>query len=234
MKPAALLAVLPYLPLAAQSLRVYSELAKIDASGQVTSPQNPREILSPALARNAFTSFQIVVEVKPGTPYWLYVGENPEDAVKVSLYRRTVDGLERLSSPYHGETTQIFRLDLWVDRNAAVRRIKVEPQLDVNDDWVVYPMEARVMDAIVPDGPWPEGAASPAAVMKAFVCGTALSKVEGDTEARLRFRNAQQDVALAARAPKSDLIRLIGGCGASPPNDPEWYLRIRDYLYRMR
>ncbi len=234
MRPAALLPILAALPLTAQSLRVYSELARIDASGEVTTPPTPREILSPALARNAFTSFQIVVQVKPGTPYWLYVGENPEDSVKVTLYRRTGDKLDRLTSPYHGDATQVFRLDLWVDRNAAVRRIKVEPQLDVNDDWVVYPMEARVMDATVPDGRWPEGAASPAAVMKSFLCGSPAPKVDGDSEARLRFRNAQQDLALAARASKADLIHLIAGCGASPPDDPEGYLRIRDYLFRMR
>jgi hypothetical protein len=234
MRPAAFIAILASFPLSAQSLRVYSELAQIDSSGEVTSPRMPREILSPALARNAFTSFQIVVQVKPGTPYWLHVGENPEDAVKVTLYRRNGDRLEPVSSPYHGDTTQVIRLDLWVDRNAAVRRIKVEPQLDVNDDWVQYPMEARVMDATVPDGPWPEGAATPAAAMKAFLCGSPLLTTVGESEFRLRFRNAQQDVALAARAPKTDLLRLIGGCAATPPDDPEWYLRIRDYLYRMR
>lgn len=234
MRPAALLAILASFPLPAQSLRVYSELAQIDPSGEVTAPRTPREILSPALARNAFTSFQIVVQVKTGTPYWLYVGENPEDAVKVTLYRRTGDRLEPLTSPYHGEATEVFRLDLWVDRNAAVRRVKVEPQLDVNDDWLQYPMEARVMDATVPDGPWPEGAASPAALMKSFLCGSPVPAADGESEAHLRFRNAQQDVALAAHAPKADLLRLIGGCSAAPPDDPEWYLRIRDYLYRMR
>src|SRR5260370_42579381 len=47
---------------AAQPLSVYSEFARIDAKGNVTSPESPREILSPALARNAFATFQVVVQ----------------------------------------------------------------------------------------------------------------------------------------------------------------------------
>ncbi len=231
MKPAVFLAIAA-IPLAAQSLRVYSELAQIATSGEASGA--PREILSPALARNAFNSFQIVVQVPPGTPYWLYLGENPEDAVKVTLYRRDSSRLERLTSPYSGDTTQVFRLDLWVDGSAAVRRIKIEPELFVNDDWITYPMEARVMEAAVPDGKWSEGAAPPAAVMKSFLCGSPVPTLTGDSESHLQFRNAQQDVALAARAPKADLLRLMGGCSSPPSNDPEAYLRIRDYLFRMR
>ena len=59
----AALFLLLLLPLAAQPLTVFSEFARIDATGKVTSPADPREILSPALARNAFSSFQIVVEL---------------------------------------------------------------------------------------------------------------------------------------------------------------------------
>jgi len=55
----------------AQPLRVYSEFAQIDATGRVTAPAEPREILSPAIARNAFSSFQVVVDVARGTSYQL-------------------------------------------------------------------------------------------------------------------------------------------------------------------
>ena len=44
-------------------------------------------------------------------------------------------------------------MDLWTAGNAPVQRIKVEPELKINDDWVTYPIEARVMEARVPDGP---------------------------------------------------------------------------------
>jgi hypothetical protein len=212
-------------PAAAQELRVYSELARIDASGNVTAPAQPREILSPAVVRNGFTSFQIVVQVKSGTPYWLYVGENPDNAVKVSLYREIGERLEPLTSPYHGDATQIFWLDLFADRNAVVRRVKIEPELDVGDDWVVYPMEIRVMEARVPDR-------APPASMRSFLCGQPAEPAVTDLE-KLRRRNEGQDVALAALAPEPELRSRLGDC-QNRPADPESYLRLRDYLFHMR
>ena len=50
----------------------------------------------------------------------------------------------------------------------------------------------------------------------------------------MRYRNANQDVALAATAPKDELKKLFGACDAPLSPDPEWYLRIRDYLLRLR
>ena len=211
------------LPLAAQSLQVYSEFARLNAASEAGAPAQPREILSPALVRNGFTSFQIAVRVDPGTPYWLVVGENPEDAVKVTLYRESADKLEPVGLPYGGDSTQIFWMDVWTDRDAPVRRIKVEPELNVKDDWVVYPMEARVMDATVPNG--------------GRVEGTSICAAKADQNAdlaRLRLRNAQQDAALATAAPQEELRKLAAGCESKSAEDPEAYLRIRDYLFRMR
>jgi hypothetical protein len=214
---------------------VYSEFARIDPSGEVAAPAEPREILSPALARNAFTSFQVVVQVPEETRYQLVVGQNPDDAVRVTLYREKGEMLEPVSLPYNGAGTQIFWMDVWTERTAPVRRIKVEPQLSVNADWVVYPMEARVMDATVPDGHWPEGSASAVALFRNFVCGAKLdpSPAAGLALAGLRFRNAQQDLALASHASKDGLRRLTG-CFETLSDDPEQYLRVRDYLFRMR
>jgi hypothetical protein len=223
--------------LPAQPLRVFSEFARIDSSGEVTSPAHPREILSPAIARNAFTSFQVVVHLAKGTRSTLYIGQNPDDSVRVTVYREAGERLELVDLPYECDGTQVFWMDLWTAPEAPVRRIKVEPQLSIHDEWVVYPMEVRVMDAIVPGSQRPEGSSSPAAVMKSFLCGTKpeTNRGEGLSIPRLRFRNAQQDVALARRAAsEGELRRLLGGCDASPPAEPEWYLRIRDYLFRMR
>src|ERR1700733_6174718 len=61
----------------AQPLSVYSEFARINASGEVTAPETPREILSPALVRNGFTSFQVVVQAPADRQWWLFVGQNP-------------------------------------------------------------------------------------------------------------------------------------------------------------
>jgi hypothetical protein len=202
-------------PLIAQSVRVYSEFATINEKGEVTAPTQPREILSPAIVRNGFTSFQVVVRVDPDTPYWLYVGQNPEDAVRVTVYRQSGEKLEPVALPYEGKSTQVFWMDLWADRDAPVRRIKVEPQLNVGHDWVEYPMEVRVMDAAVLD-----------TTTRAPICG-------GKSVAGPRLRNLVQDSALAMRLSKTEMDRIKTQC-ATAPGDPESYLKIRDYLFRMR
>lgn len=229
----------------AQPLKVYSEFVRLDPQGRPTAPASPREILSPAIARNAFTSFQVVVEVPEGTPWQLYIAQNPENAVKATLYREAGGVLERVPQPVAGSGTQTFWMDLWADRTAPVERIKVEPQLHIHEDWVIYPMEVRIMEAAVPEGPaLPEGSAAPGEVMRGFLCGT--KPAEGAetaaggaaagpalTIARLEYRNAQQDRALAAGVPREELQKRFGACDTPPPEDnPEWYFRVRDFLFR--
>jgi len=214
----------------AQSLRVYSEFAQIDTTGKVTAPAEPREILSPAIARSAFSSFQVVVDVPRGTLYQLYVAQNPENAVEVTLYRENGDRLEPVRQPVSGDSTQGFWMDLGTARDAPVERIKVEPQLHVNNDWVIYPMEARVMEATVPDGKRAQQG------MRSYICGATEEAPPPGTVSilNMRSRNAQQDVALPAAAPKEELQNLFGACDAPPSPNPEWYLHIRDYLLRLR
>ena len=55
--------------------------------GEVIAPEAPREILSPAVVRNGFTSFQVVVEAPAEAKWWLFVGQNPENSVKLTMYR---------------------------------------------------------------------------------------------------------------------------------------------------
>ena len=127
-------------------------------------------------------------------------------------------------------------MDLWTARDAPVQRIKVEPQLHVNNDWVIYPMEARVVSAIVPDV-HAGGSMSPAGAMRQYLCDKFPPTdwgIPGNGISNLRFRNAAQDLALAATAPKDELQMLFGACDAPPSTDPEWYLRVRDYLLRLR
>ncbi len=233
-------------PACAQSLSVYSDLAQIDVAGKVTVPETPREILSPALVRNGFNSFQVVVEAPEDAKWWIFVGQNPENAVKVTMYRESGASLTPVDLPYASSGTQVLWMDLWVEGNARVQRIKVEPELNVNDDWVTYPIEARVMEARIPQGPpfLPAVRQEPPAVwLRTFVCplppgGIDLSGLfgGGSSLADLRFRNVQQDVRLldAHAAVKDDVKKLLGGCDAQPPSDPERYLRIRDYLFRLR
>jgi hypothetical protein len=211
--------------LLSQTLNVYSEFARIDTGGRVIAPESPREILSPAIVRNGFTSFQIVVEEKPGEKFALFVGLNPPDAVKVTLYRESGALLEPVELPFHGEGAAVFWMDVWCDRAAPVRRVKIEPELSVAGDWARYPMEARVMEATVPDLARPV-----VADLREFLCGRAWAE---DALTGMHQRNGRQDAALAQPALKRDLLRQLGDCHTLAGN-PEVYLRVRDYLLRVR
>ena len=223
--------------LSGQSIQVYSEFAQLNDAGEAVAPENPREILSPAVARNAFSSFQLAIQVPRGVKFLVYVGQNPDDAAKVTFYRRTGGKLVPVVVPYEGESSQVLWMDVWVDGNAPVRRVKIEPQVGIGGEWVIYPMEVRVTEVAAPDHP-PSGQAiaEPSDVMRAFLCGSEprLLRGGGPIGAELRFRNAQQDVALAAAgsmALRDGLKKAMGGCAAKPVADPEFYLRVRDVFF---
>jgi hypothetical protein len=220
-----------------QPVSVYSEFARIDIkTGNVIAPETPREILSPAVVRNGFTSFQVVVQAPAGDKWWLFVGQNPENAFKLTMYKESAAGLERVDFPIQSEGTQVYWLDVWTAPDAPVRRVKLEPELNLHDDWVIYPIEARVVDAKIPETQ-SRASGDPVRAMRAFLCGAPTSESvseEGLSLPGLRLRNARQDLALSAGAPKDELKNLFGDCAAPPPQDPEWYLKIRDYLFRLR
>src|SRR5688500_18711949 len=83
-----------------QRVHVYSPLTRIDPTGQVVKADRgktqPRHILSPGFPRNAFSSVRVVVDLDKPEAYTLDVGQNPENAVKATLYREvfveTADG----------------------------------------------------------------------------------------------------------------------------------------------
>src|SRR5262249_7059489 len=140
--------------------------------------------------------------------------QNPENAVKITLYREPEarggqpfpPSLDVTSMPVDGEGTQVFWLDLWVEKDAPVRRIQVEPELLIDDDWVIYPIEGRVMDAAVPPLSMPGGTARPMDMMRELACGTPAAGANGaanpDGRAHLAFRNGMQDIGLAQQMPK--------------------------------
>jgi len=239
----------------------------------------PREILSPALARNAHAAFHVALTVPAGEEFSLYMGQNPEDYLGLSMYKETYlkrgeewipDGLEPVKLPYTGrlpeadrpilgQTTVTFLMDLWVPPEAEAMRTKVEPEVWVDGRWIIYPMEVRIVSATVPehkesgvplpavDGPSDSAAR---AALRSYLCG----ETPGDyaTRGSLRWillRDALQDMALARslESPPGarllpELLKLAGSgddakwCQAPVfPEDlgPEWYLRLRDTLYRM-
>jgi len=225
---------------AAQPVGVYTEFARLDALGKVLAPETPREILSPALVRNGFTSFQVAIMAEKGEPWRLFIGQNPDNAVTVTMYRETGQRLEPVELPVEGDGPAVLWMDVWTARGAPVARIKIEPQLDYRQDWVIYPIEGRVMEATAGDGPAPPGSGDAVDVMRGLVCAAKPGEEVPSpasaplTIARLRYRNARQDLTLAAHAPREELQKLFGPCEAPPPDDVEWYLRIRDYLFRLR
>jgi hypothetical protein len=160
------------------SVRVYSGFQRIDPFGNVVSMDRarlagvrPREILSPALGRNAHTVFHVAVTVPPGKDFALYVGQNPDGYLGIAMYREIYarhgdewipDALEPVTFPITGrlpetgqqipgQTTVTFLMDVSAALGTEVRRTKLEPELYVDGQWIIYPMEARVVSAIVPE-----------------------------------------------------------------------------------
>ena len=226
------------------TLRVFSEFIRIDPFGKIV-PQDrgsnpPRDILSPGVPRNGFSSLRIALTFDKPAKYILDIGQNPENAVKVTLYRERIekhgdqwipDALEQVKVPYEGvftglevpgQTTVTFWLDMWVNRGATVDRIKVEPQLWVSysPDWFTYPMEVRILETTIPQvrpaaGSLPAVAdRSDAAVLgplRAAVCRKPEAPGQPANNARaLIRRNVLQHLAIADPAKTAKLLKAAG------------------------
>ncbi len=216
-----------------QTIRVYSEFQRIDPFGNVIQADRgtarSREVLSPALLRNASSSFHIAVQAPQGVPYWLYIGLNPESMIDVTLYKEVFeqqksgewvpDKLVKLDLPYNGlvpekhipgQSVEVFLLDVHVPKNSEVQRMKIEPQMWIPDRWITYPMEARIVPAQlltqVPKLGEIHPIESPADftyrdVFHRVTCGARENNPPSEALSirSLIQRNAQQDAALAAR-----------------------------------
>lgn len=243
-------ALLIALPVAAQELRILSEFERPDPFGGIAVPDRgpqPREIISPAVVRNAWGSFHLAVTLPAAGESWLYLQQNPE-VFQIKLYREQFtktsagwvpDGLQPAATPcavvrdpaIAGQTTVAYWMDIWVPPNVPVRRVRVEALLRTADLWTVYPMEVRVLAPVAPSIfhwggalPRPESRADTAAVK--VVCGNGPSDGRPmDRVPALIRRNVMADVSLA-RARKVQVP-----CD-STPGPPEWYLRVRDRIYR--
>lgn len=273
MKRAVALASFMLAAVAGQEVTAYSEFTRIDPFGKVVradrGAEPPREILSPGMPRNAFSSFRLVVEGNPGAKYTVEVAQNPENAVRVTGYKERYsrvgdewipDVLEAVKLPYEGrlgdagvegQTAQSFWIDMVADRGAPVRRIKVEPQIYIDDGWLRYPMEVRVTEAVLGGAAIqrPPGAADvrqplSASALSAWV-GLACKKPGGEpglTARSLIARNAAQDFRFAGGVPPAGLLRLAGVpdraalCRELKPagQGTEDYLAVRDVLIGAR
>ncbi|MCC7175864.1 MAG: hypothetical protein IT159_11770 [Bryobacterales bacterium] len=272
-------------PAQLSSVKVYSGFQRIDPFGNVVSMDRarregvrPREILSPAIGRNSHVVFHVAVTVAPGQDFSLWIGQNPDNYLGVSMYREIYaqhggqwipDALERVELPISGrlpasgqaipgQTTLTYLMDVFAGPGVEVGRSKLEPELNVDGQWIIYPMEVRVVPAVAPEyklmevplAPLSEPAdATARSAVRAYLCGP--GKPETPAAGTLRWfllRDVSQDLALARSretSPGSRLLPVIspgsGAAGAgkwcqSPtwPEElgPEWYLRVRDSLYR--
>ncbi len=222
--------------LQAQSIEVYSEFRRVDPFGEIV-PQDrggePREILSPLVARNSHLSIHIVVRTPPGKHYYLFVGSNPEDIFDITVYKEmwrkqgstwAPDRLLRVETPYlshipdryHGLNSQrveVFFLDVYVPADLKPGRYKLEPQVSCDGRWAIYPMEVRVSDVVVPEHRYvparlpstklPSDAAA-LGPLRAYLCGEAERHRDGTESIRaLIRRNVLEDIALAREKEKT-------------------------------
>ena len=147
--------------LAAQTLeaRFLSEFRRVGADGEIVASDaagTPREIISPAIIRNGYTSFHLVVKGPPSVNFMLYIASNPDRVLRPALYRvsdndrlEAVKGLS-VSGKFNERGVGVYWLDLWTPGPAPVRRIRVEAQLNVGRDFVISPLELRVQPGTVP------------------------------------------------------------------------------------
>ncbi len=257
---------------AADPLQLYSEFRRVDAKGNllsIDSQGKPREVLSPGLIRGGYHSLRVVVRPPKASHYALLLAQNPEDSVRMTLYREIPaapgsnlpDKLEPVKTPYEwdGTTVHSFWLDLFTPADAKVQRVRIEVQLHDGNGWIIYPMEVRILAGIVPrvranGSPLPTMSAvsdTPARLaLREYLCDDKPKTSRNGLSARsLVYRNAQQDIALArtlqvkfSREQLFDRLAQAAGlenaaafCAATAvesPLGPEWYLKIRDFLYR--
>ena len=211
----------------AQEIRLYSEFERFDPFGNPVAPDRdlyPREILSPAMARNGHLSLHVVITAPAGTNYLLYTGSNPPGILQLRLYREHFsrcgpdgycpDWLTPQNTPAFGsipeydsdlesaarasQTTRCYLLDIWAPPETPPRRVRVEALLKVGT-WYVAPLEVRVVERVVPD----------------------ISKTTEEDIAPI-------DAPSSATAQRQ-LLRYLAGL---PPQLPFQLLRVRDFVQR--
>jgi hypothetical protein len=258
----------------AQEIHIYSEFERFDPFGNpVASDRDlaPREILSPAVARNGHLSLHVVITGPAGSNYLLYTGTNPPGILRVKLYREYFtscgddfcpDWLVEQASPTFGaipefrhdlarpamdrQTTRCYLLDIWAPPDTPPRRVRVEALLKTGT-WQVAPLEVRVLAPMVPDAE--NSHVEDVAPLDAPSSATAriqlfryLAQLPPELPPRvLRVRdfiqrNAAEDMLLAKSLdarPFPDLNLLSWWPFVYPGPGAEWYLKVRDFLYRF-
>jgi len=143
------------------------------------------------------------------------------------------------------QTTRCYLFDIWVPPNVPPRRVRIEALLKVGI-WMVAPMEVRVIEPTVPDArglPLAEDIAPLAAMssltaqrqLLRYLSGLPPEMPRGTLRLRdLIQRNAAEDmlVAQSLRLHAPELTWMAWSPFLFPELGAEWYLRVRDFIYR--
>lgn len=261
-----------------QEIHIYSEFERFDPFGKpVASDRDaaPREILSPAVARNGHLSLHVVITGPAGSNYLLYTGSNPPGILRVKLYREYFtecgndfcpDWLVEQTSPTFGaipesrhdiarpamdqQTTRCYLLDIWAPPDTPPRRVRIEALLKAGT-WQVAPLEVRILAPMVPDAEHTraEDVTSDIAPLDAPSSATAqiqlfryLAQLPVELPPQLLRvrdviqRNAAEDMLLAKSldGPPFPSLNLFSWWPLVYPGPgAEWYLKVRDFLYRF-
>lgn len=272
MRKVLILALLSAGRLVPQTLEVRSEFLRVGPQGDVLpvdATPNPREILSPAIVRNGFASFHVVVRSSRVMNYFLYAVTNPPDVLRTTLYKEAFvnhngEWIPDLLKPppianfgaipdgeagIPEQTACVYLLDVWAPPNAVPSTVRLELQLKVGR-WIIYPMEVRILPAQAPAMGLSSRALpsieqrSDEAVTEPFlrfVSGRdsvsprrkAASQRAPQTVREVIRRNVEQDIGLARLADPKVVIPALKQKLAVSDGGSEWYLKIRDMIYRL-
>lgn len=261
------------MPLCAQTLRLQTEFLRINPRGEILAVDqapNPRELISPAVVRNSWASFQVVIESARGN-YFLFAGSNPENAFRINVYEEVFakrgdewipDALKPVTLPAFGvlpdpasgiagQSARVYLMDVWVPPDAPVGRTRLEVQMKAGV-WTIWPMEIRILPAVAP-APRRSRAPLPGPELRAVesVMGPLVEYMgqhaegpgasplpEADpvppvprTLREVIRRNAEQDMALARTLDPATLMPQLKE-RVAPARGGEWYLAVRDWIYK--
>lgn len=238
-------------PASGQRILVYSEFQRVRPDGEVARADRVparREILSPALPRNAYSTFRVAVEAPEAAPFTLHIAQNPENTVRATLYQEVYakagdeflpDSTRPAAQPVTaalspGQRVQTYLLDVFVPASAEPGRFRLELQLYASDRWTIYPMEMRIVAASAPSA----GAAPRPSALQARADAPALDSLRAaycaaparpssttplSAPAAFVARNAFQDILIAqsqqARTGRQAILDAILNAGAWPSLD---------------
>lgn len=247
-----------------QTLDVYSEFLRVGPTGEVLPADRtaePREIISPAIVRGGYASFQVVVRAARGN-FFLFLGANPPDSVQAVLYRQEFvkgktewvpDRLGPTKEPIFSvipdpeiaipdQAARTYLLDVWAPPATPPGRMRLEVQMKAGS-WTIYPMEMRVLPVLVPahgksrvelpelDRPSADAVLAP---LEAYLGGKGMPSGRVSRAAPLTLRHAIRRNAEQdlALAPARLIPAIREKMKANQSRGGEWFLAIRDLIYR--